>query len=164
MSENGIDVVMGMEEKIQAWETQGRTVVLVSVDSELIWYIANLTNTHMHIIGILVGAIAIADSIKSEAQVAISSLKKMGHRVVLLTGDNRRTAQAIAAEVGIHEVYAEVLPSHKKNQISDLQKEGKVKVRASTYVFDINIIFIPAIDINLYARIDYFCVTGGHGW
>ncbi|XP_064383927.1 copper-transporting ATPase 1-like isoform X2 [Halichondria panicea] len=128
MSENGIDVVMGMEEKIQAWETQGRTVVLVSVDSELIWYIANLTNTHMHIIGILVGAIGIADSIKSEAQVAISSLKKMGHRVVLLTGDNRRTAQAIAAEVGIHEVYAEVLPSHKKNQISDLQKEGKVKV------------------------------------
>ncbi len=62
---------------------------------------------------------------------AVSSLKKMGQRVVLLTGDNRRTAQAIAEEVGIHEVYAEVLPSHKKNQISDLQQEGKVKVRAS---------------------------------
>ncbi|XP_064404796.1 copper-transporting ATPase 1-like isoform X4 [Halichondria panicea] len=110
MNVNGIDVVMGMEDKIQVWETQGRTVVLVSVD------------------GILVGAIAIADSIKSEALVAVSSLKKMGQRVVLLTGDNRRTAQAIAEEVGIHEVYAEVLPSHKKNQISALQQEGKVKV------------------------------------
>ncbi len=87
---------------------------------------------HTPMLGILVGAIAVADSIKSEALAAISSLKKMGHTVVLLTGDNRRTAEAIAEEVGIHEVYAEVLPSHKKNLISDLQKKGKVKVRAST--------------------------------
>ena len=65
---------------------------------------------------------------------AVRALKKMGLRVLLLTGDNRRTAQAIAEEVGIHEVYAEVLPSHKKNQISALQQEGKVKVRASSYI------------------------------
>ena len=82
---------------------------------------------------------------------AVCALKKMGQRVVLLTGDNRRTAQAIAAEVGIHEVYAEVLPSHKKNQISALQQEGKVKVCASTYNTCLRC-RVPAVD-GLYALI-----------
>ena len=76
--------------------------------------------------GILVGAIAIADTIKPEAPVAIKSLTKMGLRVFLLTGDNRRTAQAIAEEVGIHlsNVFAGVLPSHKKDKVAELQEEG----------------------------------------
>ncbi len=84
---------------------------------------------HMHglYIGILVGSLAIADTVKPEAVVAVSALKKMGQRVVLLTGDNRRTAQAIAEEVGIHssQVFAEVLPSHKKNKVSSLQEKGQ---------------------------------------
>ena len=80
--------------------------------------------------GILVGSLAIADTVKPEAVVAVHALQKMGQQVVLLTGDNRRTAQAIAAEVGIppSQVYAEVLPSHKKNKISALQEGGKKKV------------------------------------
>ena len=79
--------------------------------------------------GVLLGSLAIADTIKPEAPVAVNALQRMGHRVVLLTGDNRRTAQAIAEEVGIHtsQVYAEVLPSHKKNKVSALQDKG-VKV------------------------------------
>ena len=82
--------------------------------------------------GILIGAIAIADTIKPEAPVAINALTKMGLRVFLLTGDNRRTAKAIAEEVGIHHpnVFAEVLPSHKKNKVAELQKQGyKVSVQ-----------------------------------
>ena len=83
--------------------------------------------------GILVGSLAIADTVKPEAVVAVHALQKMGQQVVLLTGDNRRTAQAIAAEVGIppSQVYAEVLPSHKKNKISALQEGGKKKVHCS---------------------------------
>ncbi len=78
-------------------------------------------------VGILVGSLAIADTVKPEAAMAIRALKKMGQKVVLLTGDNRRTAQAIADEVGIHSshVYAEVLPSHKKNKIKALQMKGR---------------------------------------
>lgn len=77
-------------------------------------------------IGILLGAIAIADTIKPEAPVAIKALTKKGLRVFLLTGDNRKTAQAIAEEVGIHHsnIFAEVLPSHKKNKVEELQQQG----------------------------------------
>ena len=83
--------------------------------------------------GILIGAIAIADTIKPDAPVAIKALTKMGLRVFLLTGDNRRTAQAIAEEVGIRHpnVFAEVLPSHKKNKVEELQQQG-YKVRERT--------------------------------
>ncbi len=135
MNVNGVDVVSGVEDKIQDWERQGRTVILVSVDGKFVFrpVFVPLVNPH---IGILVGSLAIADTVRPEALVAVRALKKMGQRVVLLTGDNRRTAQAIAEEVGIHEVYAEVLPSHKKNQISALQQEGKVKVCSSSCVFE----------------------------
>lgn len=77
--------------------------------------------------GILVGSLAIADTIKPEAPVAVSALRDLGLDVILLTGDNRRTAQAIAQEVGIQykNIYAEVLPSHKKNKVSELQRKGR---------------------------------------
>ena len=77
-------------------------------------------------IGILLGAMVIADTIKPEAPVDIRALTNMGLQVFLLTGDNRRTAQAIAEEVGIHHpnVFAEVLPSHKKNKVEELQQQG----------------------------------------
>jgi Na+-translocating ferredoxin:NAD+ oxidoreductase RnfG subunit len=67
--------------------------------------------------------------------VAINALTKMGLRVFLLTGDNRRTAKAIAEEVGIHHpnVFAQVLPSHKKNKVAELQKQG-YKVSSKNFI------------------------------
>jgi len=74
----------------------------------------------------LVGIIALADTLKPSAREAIAGLHRMGIETVMLTGDNRRTAQAIAQEVGTRRVLAEVLPEHKAQEVKKLQDEGKV--------------------------------------
>lgn len=76
--------------------------------------------------GKLVATIAIADPIKANAKEAISAIRSQGIRVVLLTGDNLQTAQAVAAQVGIDEVIAGVLPEQKQQHIKALQQQGHV--------------------------------------
>lgn len=76
--------------------------------------------------GILSGIIAVADVIKKESPQAVKQLREMGIRVVMLTGDNERTAQAIGAQVGVDEVVAGVLPDGKEAVISQLKEQGKV--------------------------------------
>ncbi|MEV4290796.1 heavy metal translocating P-type ATPase [Nonomuraea bangladeshensis] len=88
------------------WESQGRTVVLVAAD------------------GTAIGALALADAVKPSAAAAIARLHAMGLRTLLLTGDNATTARAVAAQAGITEVIAEVLPADKEATIARLQGEG----------------------------------------
>ncbi len=75
--------------------------------------------------GNLIGIIALADTVKPTSRAAIAELKRMGLEVVMLTGDNAQTAQAIQKEVGVNRVVAEVLPQDKENEIRRLQEQGK---------------------------------------
>ena len=75
--------------------------------------------------GALLGVIAVADVVKSDSAAAIAALQDMGCEVVLLTGDNRRTAEAIARQVGVTRVIAQVLPQDKARVVQELQQEGK---------------------------------------
>ncbi len=74
----------------------------------------------------LVGLIAVADPVKSDSKAAIERLHQAGLRVVMLTGDNRATAEAVAAQVNVDEVMAEVLPQDKSNKVAELQQRGEV--------------------------------------
>ena len=84
------------------------------------------TPMYFSIDGALAAIIAVEDPIKEDSISAISRLKKDGIRIVMLTGDNRETAKAVAARVGIDEYYAEVLPGEKSEKISELQAGGEI--------------------------------------
>ena len=96
-----------LEEKSKSLADDGKTPMYVAID------------------GRAAGIIAVADTVKEDSAEAIAILQKMGIEVVMITGDNRRTAEAIARKVGITRVLAEVLPEDKANNIHLLQAEGK---------------------------------------
>uniref|UniRef100_A0A8C3U6C2 Copper-transporting ATPase 2 n=1 Tax=Catharus ustulatus TaxID=91951 RepID=A0A8C3U6C2_CATUS len=109
MRRNGLNITNDVNDAMTNHEMKGQTAILVAID------------------GVLCGMIAIADTVKQEAALAVHTLQSMGIDVVLLTGDNRKTAKAIATQVGIRKVFAEVLPSHKVAKVQELQN-GKKKV------------------------------------
>ena len=86
---------------------------------------AGKTSVYFEKGGRLLGVIALADSVRSDSREAIAKLKEMGIRTVMLTGDRQKTAEAIAAEVGVDEVVAEVLPDGKEEVIRKLMEQGK---------------------------------------
>ena len=88
-------------------EEAGKTAMLVAID------------------GRYAGMVAVADTVKETSKAAVGRLKEMGIQVIMMTGDNERTARAIAAQVGIEHVRAEVLPEEKAEQVRKLQAEGK---------------------------------------
>jgi Cu2+-exporting ATPase len=80
---------------------------------------------HLLIDGKPVAALAVADVIRPESRDAVAALHGMGVEVAMLTGDSRAVAQAVADELGIDHVFAEVLPEHKDQKVSELQSQGK---------------------------------------
>ena len=109
LRENGIDRIDTLTERKEALEDMGRTVMLVASAGQLL------------------GMIAVADTLKEDSVAALEELARQGFQLAMITGDNRRTAEAVAAEVGIHRVLAEVLPDGKVEALKQLQDEfGKV--------------------------------------
>lgn len=90
------------------WEAAGKTAIWIAVDGEI------------------EGLMGIADAIKPSSPAAVKALQRLGLEVVMLTGDNRQTAEAIAREVGITRVFAEVRPDQKADKVKELQSEGKI--------------------------------------
>ncbi|WP_414050825.1 heavy metal translocating P-type ATPase [Macrococcus animalis] len=106
MTDNVIDIQDAMEQ-MKAFEIEGKTAMLIAIDNKLR------------------GIVAVQDTVKPTAKQAIQELKDMNINVVMLTGDNKVTANAIAKSVGITEVIAEVLPEDKANKIKALQADGR---------------------------------------
>ena len=107
MNETGLILPSSLEHAAAALEAQGRTAIFAGWDGEVR------------------GALAVADTVKDEAVEAVRQLHDMGVQVAMITGDNRRTAEAVAAEVGIDRVLAEVLPADKADEVRRLQGDGR---------------------------------------
>lgn len=105
---NDVKISTDLENKMVHLQNEAKTVVFVGLNQEVI------------------GMIAIQDAPKATSKEAIATLKARGLRTVMLTGDNARVAKAIAQEVGIDEVIADVLPGDKADHVEELQKKGKV--------------------------------------
>lgn len=105
MKENNI-TINDPDNQMEALEKAGKTAMLVAIN------------------GVYAGIIAVADTIKETSKDAISRLKEMGLKVIMITGDNQQTAQYIANQVGIDHVIAEVLPEGKADEVKKLQEQG----------------------------------------
>jgi len=103
----GLDISQ-YEEKIKTLESEGKTVMILAVGK------------------VIKGALAVADVLKEESKKAVEALKKSGLEVWMITGDNKRTAEAIAKEAGIENIMSEVMPDKKSEKVRELQAQGKI--------------------------------------
>jgi Cu+-exporting ATPase len=107
------------------------------------------------------GAVAFADTVKPSARPTVDALKRMGIRVVMVTGDNERTAAAIAQSIGIERYIAEVLPQQKEDVIGALQKEGGVVAMVGDGINDAPALAKADVGIALGSGTDIARETGG---
>jgi len=108
LTEKKIPLPPGLEESLAMMERDGKTGIIVAVD------------------GGVAGVIGISDTLKDHSKEAVSELAKMGIGVAMITGDNEKTASAIARQIGIERVIAQVLPQDKANEVKRLQQQGEV--------------------------------------
>jgi Cu+-exporting ATPase len=142
MAELALDLSK-IEEKISALEEDGKTLTFLVVD------------------GRLAGVIAAADTLKEHAKETVEKLKKMGIDVVMLTGDNERTAKSIARKLDIERVLAEVLPQQKEAAIEKLQNEGKIVAMVGDGVNDAPALAKADVGIAIGSGTDVAKETGG---
>jgi len=108
MTENNIEINDETNKAIENLEQQGKTAMIVAMEKEII------------------GLIAVADTMKETSIEAVKKLRQMNKKVAMITGDNKRTAEAIARQLGIEKVLAEVLPQGKSQEIKNLQAQGEI--------------------------------------
>lgn len=132
-----------VEDELSRLESDGKTAMLVGRN------------------GVVVGIVAVADTLKPEAKEAIAFLSREKVKVILLTGDNQRTADAIARQLGIKQVIAEVLPGDKAQVVKDLQKRGEVVAMVGDGVNDAPALATADIGIAIGSGADVAKETGG---
>jgi Cu+-exporting ATPase len=132
-----------VEESTAKLEEDGKTVMVLSNDQEPF------------------GVIGLADTLKDDASETVKQLKRMKIEVVMLTGDNARTAKAVASKLGIDRVVADVLPEQKEKVIKDLQREGKVVGMVGDGINDAPALASSNIGIAIGSGTDVAVETGG---
>jgi Cu+-exporting ATPase len=142
MVQNGIEV-KEYEDQIKKLENEGKTVMILASKQRVM------------------GLIAAADLPKKEAKETIESLKKLGLEVIMLSGDNRRTAEAVAKQLGIKNVIAEVLPGEKSEVIKKLQSEGKSVAMVGDGINDAPALAQADLGIAVGSGTDVARETGG---
>jgi Cu+-exporting ATPase len=143
MEREGVQISDDAMGRMHELELEGKTVVLVASG------------------GGMAGIIAIADTIKDTSKEAIEALQKMGYETAMITGDNERTAMAIAKEAGIHRVLAHVLPEDKANEIKRLQAEGNRVAFVGDGINDAPALAQADIGIAIGAGTDVAIESGG---
>lgn len=144
MENNQVLINQEVETKLSVFENEGKTAILVAID------------------GILSGIIAISDTIKENAKDTIKSLKSKGIEVIMLTGDNKRTAHAVASNLVIDRVMAEVLPQQKEDVISKLKmQENKIVAMVGDGINDAPALARADLGIAIGSGTDVAKETGG---
>ncbi len=131
-----------IEDKIVNLENEGKTVMILALDKKII------------------GLIAVADTLKEFSKIAIQKLQKMNKEVVMITGDNKRTANAIAKQLGLSYVLADVLPQGKEKEIAQLQKKGKIVAMVGDGINDAPALAKADVGIAIGAGTDVALETG----
>jgi Cu+-exporting ATPase len=142
MELNGVSDPAAVE-KLKTLEAQGKTAMLLAVDKKIC------------------GIIAVADTLKESSKNAIEALKKEGVEVIMLTGDNERTAKAIAVKLGIENIIANVLPKEKAGVVKGLQQKGKVVAMVGDGINDAPALAQADIGIAIGSGSDVAKETGG---
>ena len=142
LADQGINLESAEPEMLRL-ELEGKTAMLLGID------------------GALAGIVAVADTLKPEANEAVELLQKQRVELVLLSGDNKRTAEAIARQVGISSVIAEVLPADKATVIKELQSQGKVVAMVGDGVNDAPALAQADIGVAIGSGSDVAKETGG---
>lgn len=131
------------EQDVERLENEGKTVMMLGVD------------------GKLAGLIAVADTLKESAKEGVRKLQSMGIEVVMITGDNLRTANAIARKVGIERVLAEVLPDEKEKEVRKIQTEGKKVAMVGDGINDAPALAVADIGIAMGTGTDVAIESAG---
>ena len=142
MAEMSVNLVE-IEQKITRLEEEGKTLMFLVLN------------------GALAGVIASADTLKQHSKETVEELKKMGIAVIMLTGDNERTAKSIASKLGIDRVFSEVLPEQKEIVIERLQNEGKIVAMVGDGINDAPALAKADIGIAIGSGTDVAKETGG---
>ena len=132
----------GIEDRINELEEEGKTVMILALNRKI------------------TGLIAVADTLKEFSKEAVEKLHKMGKEVIMITGDNRRTAEAIANQLGIDSVLSEVLPKDKAKEIEKLEKKGKIVAMIGDGINDAPALAKADVGIAIGAGTDIALETG----